>query len=120
MVRAEVPKTPAAIMDRLNEINFNTALLAELRAIQFVNTLLDGPDTGPALKDRYRSARIHAIFADQALHGLGVESKFNTEWSFLCDLRDKGRAAFKTWADAHGDAVGVRCSVDIEKQFLAI
>jgi NTE family protein len=39
--RDEVPRSAHQIQDRLNEITFNGTLLSEMRAIDFVNRLID-------------------------------------------------------------------------------
>ena len=41
LVRKKVPTSTREIMGRVNEITFNSALMAELRAIEFVNRLID-------------------------------------------------------------------------------
>ena len=33
---------------------------------------------------------LHAIDADHALQDLSLASKFNTEWTFLTDLKERG------------------------------
>ena len=40
--RDDVPQTPDAINNRINEITFNASLLAELRAADFVARLIGG------------------------------------------------------------------------------
>lgn len=111
--RAGIPKTSAEIMDRLNEINFNSSLLAELRAIGFVQHLLADDQAGSALAGRYRALHIHAVEADAALGGLSVSSKFDTTPAFLDGLRQAGRSAFQAWYRAHGADIGRRGTVDI-------
>ncbi|GBF58858.1 hypothetical protein PbB2_02547 [Candidatus Phycosocius bacilliformis] len=113
-----VPRTSAAIMDRLNEITFNASLIAELRAIAFVQRLLADEAMGDMLKDRYRAVKVHAIKADEALKGLGAASKFNTDWDFLTGLRDQGRLAWQTWSAQHGQSVGRHGTVDLARDFL--
>ena len=41
LYREELPKTASEIVSRINEVSFNASLLHELRAIAFVNRLLD-------------------------------------------------------------------------------
>ena len=51
--RDKLPTTAADILDRLNEITFNSALIAEMRAIDFVKRLLAEGKLDPArYKDR--------------------------------------------------------------------
>ncbi|MBX9700387.1 MAG: patatin-like phospholipase family protein, partial [Acetobacteraceae bacterium] len=40
-MRAEVPRTARDILNRVNEISFNSSLMREMRAIQFVTDLID-------------------------------------------------------------------------------
>ena len=42
VTRLGTPRTSAEIINRLNEITFNSALISELRAMDFVNRLIDG------------------------------------------------------------------------------
>lgn len=112
-VRKETPKTPAQIVDRLNEISFNASLVAELRAVAFVRKLIeDGMLTEPA-KGRYRHMLIHAIGADRWLDDLSMESKFDTEWSFLTGLKERGRKAADAWLKDHLADIGVKSSASL-------
>ncbi|ATC33961.1 patatin-like phospholipase family protein [Caulobacter vibrioides] len=116
-VREETPKSPGEIMDRLNEITFNASLASELRAIGFVQKLLDEGLLKDTARGRYRRMLVHAITADKPLADLSMSTKFNTEWSFLTDLKDRGRAAAQAWLDDCGDCVGVKSSVDLKVGF---
>lgn len=116
-VRDETPKSPGEIMDRLNEITFNASLASELRAIGFVQKLLDEGLLKDTAKGRYRKMLIHAITADGPLSDLSLSTKFNTEWSFLLDLKARGRTAAQTWLDDCGTSIGVKSSVDLKAGF---
>ena len=116
-VREETPKTPGEIMDRLNEITFNAALAAELRAIGFVQKLLDEGLLKDNARGRYRRMLMHAITADKALADLSLGSKFDTEWSFLLDLKARGRAAADAWLGDCLTQVGVSSSLDLRTGF---
>jgi NTE family protein len=116
--RSIVPRDSASIMDRMNEINFNSALLAELRSISFVQTLLADEVIASRLAGRYRNVHIHAVEADVALAGLPVSSKFDTSPEFLARLKAEGCQLFQDFAARHRDDVGVRSSVDVRKRYL--
>jgi NTE family protein len=116
--RKEVPRAAGEIVDRLNEITFNAALTAELRAIAFVQKLIEDDMLTESAKCKYRRMLIHAIEADGHLDDLPLTSKFDTEWNFLIDLKARGRRAGDAWLKAHFDDVGVRSSVDIHERFL--
>lgn len=74
------------------------------------------------MKDEYRARLrhmlVHSIHADEALDGAGVESKFNCDWNFLTDLRDRGRATAEQWLAENYIHVGKRGTVDLREEFL--
>ena len=115
--RKGIPRTPQEIQNRLNEIAFNSSLLKELRAIDFVARLID---EGKLDENRYRRERIHIIENQDALIPLGASSKMNAEWAFLTHLRDLGRETATRWFEAHFDDVGERSTVDLRAMFLDI
>lgn len=115
--RADTPKGAGEIMDRLNEVVFNAPLVAELRAIAFVQELIDQGRLTPDARHKYRRMRIHGIEADGWLGDLSLGSKFNTEWTFLNDLKSRGRAAAEEWLETCFETVGVRSSVDLQERF---
>lgn len=116
-VREETPKSPGEIMDRLNEITFNASLASELRAIGFVQKLLDEGLLKDTARGRYRRMLVHAITADKPLADLSLSTKFNTEWSFLTDLKERGRTAAEQWLADCGTCIGVKSSVDLKVGF---
>jgi NTE family protein len=118
--REDAPRSASEITDRINEVSFNAALLAELRAIAFVQKLIERGWLVEEARQRYRHVRVHVIRADQALAGLGVATKLEWDWAFLCDLRDRGRAAGEAWLRTAADAVGERSGVDLKARFLDV
>ena len=113
--RPGLPDAAAEIIDRLNEISFNTSLMLEMRSIEFVQRLLDDARLDPK---RYKRIYMHLIEAEEEMRGFGAASKFNNAWDFLSLLRDIGRRAGQAWLQAHIGDVGKRSSVDIAKTFL--
>jgi NTE family protein len=115
MYRPDLPRTATEIMNRVNEISFNSSLMREMRAIDFVTRLIDdGGASGLNLKRML----IHSISADDIMLGLGVASKLNADWGFLTGLRDAGRARATAWLEANYDRIGKECSVDIHEAYL--
>ena len=115
IVRRGCPKSAAEILNRLNEVSFNSSLMREMRAIAFVTSLIE---RGQLDRDEYRQMHVHSIRVDGEMCGLGVSSKLNADWEFLSHLRDRGRHHAEQWlADSFG-AVGKRSSVDIRAEFL--
>ena len=112
----KTPKTTTEIMDRLNEISFNASVAAELRAVAVVQDLIKRGHlkAGPG----YLDLRFHMISADGRLSDLKLPSKFNTDWSFLQGLKQRGRAAADEWLKDHLGQVGETSTVDLGKAFL--
>jgi NTE family protein len=115
LIRDDLPNTSSEIIDRVNEISFNTALMLEMRSIEFVQRLLSQQSVDTK---HYKSIYLHIISAEEELRNFGASSKFNTSWEFLMQLRDIGRATAKTWLTDNFDTVGKKGSVDIAKTFL--
>ena len=114
-VRSEaVPKTAKEIMERVSEITFNSSLLREFRAIDFVNRLLEENRLDPK---RYRRNRVHRIDATEALARYTASSKLNTSWHFFQELHAAGRKAARDWLDAHFEDIGVRSTLDLRAEF---
>ncbi len=117
-VRKQTPKTPADILTRLNEVSLNAPLVAELRAVAFVQKLIGEGLLEEKARGRYRNMLIHAIEADRWLQDLSMESKFDTEWGFLTELKARGRRAAEAWLKKGLADVGVKSSVDVTVDFL--
>ncbi len=112
--RKGTPGTAREILNRVNEITFNSSLLREFRAINFVSRLIEEGKLGP---DEYRHVLVHRIMADDDLKPLGASSKLNAEWAFLTHLHDIGYRAATEWLDAHYDALGKRSTLDVRSLF---
>jgi NTE family protein len=110
------PKTTADIMDRLNEIGFNASVVAELRTIAVVQDLIKRGLLKAGAG--YMTLRFHMISADGRLGDLKLSSKANTGWTFLLDLKKRGRSAADEWLKDHLAQVGTQSSVDLGKAFL--
>ncbi len=116
--RQSLPTSPDGILNRLNEITFNAAFLAELRALALREELIGEHWLSGLFNPKMRRLRVHAVRADEPLANLPRNSKFDTDWAMLTELRDRGRAAAATWLGAAGAQVGRRSTVDLHKVFL--
>ena len=108
--RSGIPKTAREILNRLNEVSFNSVLLKELRMIALLRQVADPGDTEGA---SWAGMRIHRVTSDLMVN-LGYSSKLNAEWDFLCMLRDAGRSAAESFLAAHGADLGRRSSYDLD------
>jgi NTE family protein len=107
--RPRPPRSAAEILDRLNEISFNSPLMKELRMIALLHQVAD-PGRGEGA--RWAEMRTHRIMSD-ALTEFGASSKLNTEPAFLTMLRSEGRRAATEFLLAHADDLGRRSTADL-------
>jgi NTE family protein len=114
-VREELPTHPTEIMNRLNEISFNASLMAEMRAIDFVQRLLDA---GRLEQPRYRRLFLHVIEDEERMREFKLSTKLNGDWQFLQTLKRYGREAADRWLAANFDLLGRESSVDLRARFL--
>ena len=112
--REDVPTTPSEIVDRVNEISFNSSLMREMRAIAFVTDLLDKD----AVHGPYKRLLMHRIEPAAEMAQYGASSKLNAEWTFLHHLRDLGRASAADWLDRKYAAIGERSTIDLRADYL--
>lgn len=115
--RDKVPVTAPDILNRINEISFNSSLMRELRAIAFVERLLDDGWLKDEYRDRLRHVRVHSIRSDRPLEALSVASKFNVDRRFLTSLKAQGRAIADAWLSENFDSIGVKSSANIREMF---
>ena len=108
--REEVPRTATEILNRLNEISFNSPLAKELRMIALLRQVAD-PGSGEGA--RWARMRTHRIHSD-LLARFGASSKLNGEWEFLSMLRNEGRRAASEFLDASADDLGKRSTADLD------
>jgi NTE family protein len=113
--RKEVPRTAGDILNRINEISFNSSLMREMRAVSFVTKLITQKRlVDPGLKHML----IHSITDDEFMGALSPPSKYNADWDFLIFLRDQGRKCAGDWLAKNFVKLGVESSVDIDKTYL--
>ena len=91
-----LPETPREIVKRLDQINFNSTLNAEIEAVKV------GMSVGATPKLRH--LRIDRISAQDEFEGLADENAANLGWSFLESLRESGRHAAEAWIVQPGPA----------------
>ena len=114
MRRDKLPGTAREIMNRVNEITFNAALIKELRTLHLLHQLieLEGLES-----ERYRDVRVHIIHAAEEVQHLEASSKLNAEWEYLTYLFERGRGWADAWLDEHFDDLGRRQTLDLDDLF---
>jgi NTE family protein len=111
IARPEVPRTAAEILNRIDEISFNSSLMREMRAIAFVTRLID---EGSVKEGAMKRMLIHSIAAEDFMQRLGVNSKLNADWDFLTYLRDAGRTRAADWLASNFEHVARRSTTDLD------
>lgn len=112
--REKLPKTTQEIQNRLNEISFNSSLLREMRAIDFVQRLLDD---GTLLPGRMAQVYTHMIADDALMNELSVATKSVPNSYIIKTLKEAGQAAATQFLDAHFDDLNVRSSLNLREMF---
>lgn len=112
--RPGVPKTSREIIARMNEITFNSSLLLEMRAIEFVGRLID---QGKLDTNQYRKMLMHVVSDDPALVPLGAGAAMNVSLDFFEQLFKIGRLACDRWLDEHFDDLGKRSTINLRRMF---
>ena len=113
--RPDVPRTARDIMNRLNEISFNSTLIKEVRAVHQIAKLVEAHELDAG---SYKTMRIHRIHANDEMLDLGVSSKMNAEWAFLEHLHDIGVETADRWLAANYGHIGTRSTEDLEAIYL--
>jgi NTE family protein len=90
--RATLPTTTSEIMNRINEISFNSSLMREMRAIAFVTKLIDD---GKILDNSMKRMLIHGTDAADVMAELGALNKLNADWDN--HLMKVGRERTEAW-----------------------
>ncbi|WP_151703397.1 patatin-like phospholipase family protein [Nitrincola alkalilacustris] len=103
--RPDLPRSAREIINRLNEITFNTSLVKELRSIILLRDLIQSEGLE---HERYRDMRLHCIHGEDDLVPLEASSKLNAEWEYLCHLRDLGRSRTENWLKDNWADLGER------------
>ena len=111
--RTELPTNSRAILNRMQEISFNSSLMREMRAVAFVTQMIDeGKLTGG------KRMFVHLIEAEDIIRELSGSSKMNAEWKFLMHLFEIGRERADKWIAANYDRIGTETTVDLKARYL--
>jgi NTE family protein len=115
MERKDLPRTAPEILNRINEISFNSSLMREMRAINFVTDLIE---TDALKNGGLKKMHIHSLSAEVEMSRLSVASKLCADWEFLTDLKEIGRTTAESWLAANFDSLGRKSTIDIKATYL--
>jgi NTE family protein len=117
LVRERTPTSAPEIMNRINEITFNSSLIGEYRAIDFVARLIDQGrlprGTGPG---QYRRINVHRVVLEPVGTHFDSVGKMSTDYDYFEMLRLNGKRATRRFLDDHFDDIGVRSTVDLRAE----
>jgi NTE family protein len=118
--RTEVPTSTRDIVNRVNEISFNSSLASEIRAVEFVARLIDRGrlprGTGPG---QYRRINAHRIVLGENQKSYPADTKLSTDYDFFRMLHTGGRRAARRFLDEHFDDIGQRSTFDLRAEAAA-
>ena len=110
--RPGVPTTSPAIMNRMQEIGFNTSLIREMRTLAYLTEQIDnGKITG------VKRMLVHLVEAEDLIRVLSWSSRLNGDWDFLMHLFNKGRDRADRWLKQNFDRVGVESTVNLREKY---
>ena len=115
LARDKRPNTAHEILDRVNELTFNASLLAQMRAIDFVNRLLQDGRLHPG---RYRPVMLHRIDGGETLEAYSGASRASADAALIDALFKLGRAQAHDWLKHRFGQVGVKSTINIERDYL--
>jgi NTE family protein len=121
LTRRGTPETNTEIINRLNEIIFNAAIIGEMHAIALVQRLIE-EDEAKGMRNseaaRLKNLNMHVISAEDHMHALDASSKLNASTGFLLHLKEICREAASAWLMQNWQMIGEGSSVDIRQMFL--
>lgn len=114
LAREDVPTTSPEILNRINEISFNSSLLRELRAIQFAKRLMTD---GTVKKGAMKNVLVHMIADDLLMNQLSVATKLVPTQYVISQLKAAGRNAADAFLSDHRGDLNKRSSVDLPTMY---
>ncbi len=110
--RKDIPHTSREILNRLNEITFNAALLQEFRAIDFVARLIDA---GRLDGTHYKKMRMHLVEGGAALDDYAADTKTDAGFNFFKTLFAIGSKAGEKFLAENFDSIGARGTLELQE-----
>ncbi len=113
--RDDIPTDARAIMNRVNELSFNSSIMREMENVILINQLID---EGALSSKRLKRVYLHAILDEDLMRQYSVASKAMPDMAFISKLHEAGRRSADHWLHDHLDDVGQRDSADLKTLYL--
>ena len=106
--RPKVPVSAEDIAARWTELSFSAALFSELDGISLAKQEAERSTgwLGGRLERRLRRLNLHRICAPEAINGMSMHSRLNTQSAFMGSLYAAGRAQADAWLREPGRFTG--------------
>ena len=111
--RTDLPTSARAILNRMEEIVFNAALMREMRVIAMITQMIDDGRLSGGKRMFF-----HLIEAEDITRVLSASSKMNFDWKFLMHLFAMGRARAEGWLTDNFKLLGVETTLDLHSRYL--
>ncbi|GIL40200.1 patatin-like phospholipase family protein [Roseiterribacter gracilis] len=105
MQRDELPTTGMTIVDRINEISFNAAYLAELQSIDTINRLIRAGQIDPK-RSGLKEIRLHKIGDEAHMSRYSASTKLDADAAMIDALFGFGRDAAQVFLQSCGGKIG--------------
>jgi NTE family protein len=120
LMREKTPTSSSEIINRINEITFNSSLADEYRAIDFVSRLIDQGTLPRGIgRGEYRRINIHRIVLDRFGTHFDAFSKLSTDYDLFEMLHTSGKRAARRFLDEHFADIGIKSTVDLRSEAAA-
>lgn len=116
--RTKVPKSAAEIMDRMNELCFNSSLLAQMQRLEYEAHLRATHQL--TANPSYRAPFIHRVDDDAQMTALPASSKASTDATMIRQLFEFGVAAAQKWLQQHFIHLGQKSTIAIATDYGAL
>ena len=96
--RPDIPITSPAIMNRMQEISFNTSLIREMRSVALRTRRIDD-----GTWRKRKRILVHVIEAEDLIRELSWSSRLNGDWDFLWGFSKWDAQRADHWLEANFD-----------------
>jgi len=110
--REKVPTSVRDIAGRAHEITFNAAQSAELRAIDFINQMVDRGRLPLGVGKSVARIRLHRIIMADDGESFDPGTRLNNDFDFFARLQKLGQRAACRFLEMHFHDIGARSTID--------